>query len=53
MYTGGIHVIRFLFIFLLLICLLLQGWGLSQQPRMVEGKFFFLTDSLATHDGIC
>lgn len=39
MYTGSIRVNKFLFIFLLLICLWLQG-GCCQEPRRVEGKSF-------------
>ena len=42
MYTRGLHVIKLLFVFPLLVCLLLQG-GLSQEPRRVEGKLFFLS----------
>ena len=40
MYTGDMHLITLLFIFLLLICLLLQG-GLSQEPRQVGEKHIF------------
>ena len=40
MYTGGIYVIKLLFLFLLLICLLLHGC-LSQEPRRVEENHFF------------
>lgn len=39
-YTGGIYVIKLLFLFLLLICLLLHGC-LSQEPRRVEENNFF------------
>lgn len=40
MYTGGIYVIKLLFLFPLLICLLLPGC-LSQEPRGVEENHFF------------
>ena len=46
MYARGIHVIKLLFVFLLLICLLLLG-ALSQEPRMVQGKLFFLPYNIA------
>lgn len=42
MYSGGTKIIKFLFVFLLLICPLLQG-NLSQSQgnlRKVEGKLF-------------
>lgn len=42
-----------LIVFLMLICLLLQGWDLSQEPARVDGKLFFLPYSLAIHDGTC
>lgn len=41
MYTGCMHVVKLLFVFPLLICLLLRG-SLSQETRRVEGKLFFL-----------
>ena len=40
MYTEGIYVIKLLFLFPLLICLLLPGC-LSQEPRRVEKNHFF------------
>lgn len=44
MYARGIHATILLFIFLLLICPFITGVGgcLSQQPRRMEGKLFFL-----------
>lgn len=42
MYLGGIHIIKFRLVFLLLICLLLwEGVGLSQKPRRINGKYIF------------
>lgn len=41
MYTGGIHIMKLLLVFLLLICLLSLR-SLSQEPRKVKGKLFFL-----------
>lgn len=41
MYTGGIYVIKLLRVFLLSIYLLLEGEGLSQEPRKGEEKLFF------------
>ena len=35
------HVIKLMFVFILLICLFITG-TLSQEPRRVEGKLFFL-----------
>lgn len=58
MYTRGIHVIKPLFVFLLLICVLLQWPGkgayLSQAPRKVEVKFFLFLDtrSFAVHSNL-
>ena len=49
MYTGGIQVIKLLFVFLLLNCSLLQG-TLRQEPTSVEGKFFFLSHSIQCMD---
>ena len=45
LYARGIHVIRLMFVFLLLTCLLLwgaRGGNLSQEPGKVKGKLFFL-----------
>ena len=39
MYRAGIHVIKLLFVFLLLICFLLQGC-LNQELRNIEEKLF-------------
>lgn len=47
-YTGGMHVIKLLFVFLLLLHLVLQG-GLSQEPRRKEGNII----PLFQHEPLC
>lgn len=44
MYSGCMHAVKILFVFLLVICLLFQG-SLNQEPRKEEGKLVFLSNT--------
>ena len=51
-YTAGVHVIKLLFAFPPLICLLLKR-SLSQEPRRVKGKWLFLPHKIIFIKYIC
>lgn len=49
-YTGGVHVVKLVFIYLLFISLLLRRVS-ATEPRRIEEKLFFFPYIIITKDG--